>query len=223
MERSSTPPPINPQSHLLALCDYFGISPMQVPTPLSQVLQVPIIRSGRHRPTHLLALRNPDPGSVAQMIVPIDSARYDGGFSSGAHRLSEMYPPSPTTEELSAASLMLRVVPLQVPDPASMPLLLIFGMGFETNPNTMGANLLPGAVIGEFPHLAEMVNAMVKWEAREVTARHNFISGLWKNVLATGFQLPEIHSVIESARGVAGRAYRIQNHHQLQRQKSREG
>jgi hypothetical protein len=181
-------------------------------------------------PTHLLALYPSNISgtnsqtSVQPIVVPVDVNLYGRGFR------SEVIPPPPpgTLSPVPQSILLgqppvvtLPVVPLHVPNPSSVPLLLLFGMGLEANQNLLTIRLLPSHVIEEFPNAAEMAQVFAarvrdsgehaeKLDDEAIFQRRvRFIQGLWQNILALGLKDTTIVEVVRTAWNVAAEARRL--------------
>lgn len=175
---------------------------------------MPVLRD-TNLPTHVLAAVQADTNSaVPPSMYPIDANLYAHGFRV-ALDLSQVLPGlSPSTprlvDGLPTPIISLPVIPITVPHAASLPLLLLFGMSFETQPNLMAWRLLPPQVIEEFPNAAAMsqVFSRLRDDAQfERYVRYN--QGLWKNVLALGLRNTRLVELVQTAWNVTAEARRI--------------
>lgn len=163
-------------------------------------------------PTHVLAVYLPDVNTTSPpLLVPIDQ-RYIQGFR-GA---SLPQPPPGTASPVPHTSadgqrqiVTLPVVPVTVPHLDSIPLLLLFGMGIETQTNYLAWRLLPPEVIEEFPNAAAMAQVMARLGPDQFERRVRFNQGMWKNVLALAPYDTEIVELIQTAWNVTAEARRI--------------
>ncbi|KAF9540946.1 hypothetical protein CPC08DRAFT_770706 [Agrocybe pediades] len=103
----------------------------------------------------------------------------------------------------------LPVIRLQVPHVRSLPLLLLYGMGLETNTNILAYALLPVQVVEEFPNSAEM--AMILARHRESMFdgiyKHNF--GMWRNALKLGVVDTELMKILHTAWNISAEAKKL--------------
>ncbi|EIM87443.1 uncharacterized protein STEHIDRAFT_130811 [Stereum hirsutum FP-91666 SS1] len=125
-------------------------------------------------------------------------------------------PPSPsstgatTPRRSSAYILTLPVLTLSVPHAPSLPLLLLFALGFRNDPSLLAAHLVPLAAIEEFPSAVAMAQVMASCcdSARLGRyTRHN--QGAWKNVLALGMGDERLCRVVQTVWNVTAEARRI--------------
>ena len=167
-----------------------------------------------HMPTHVLAVTLPDQNpSIPPVMLPIDVTRFERGF-----RFDLNIPPAPpgstapipyTDTDSQVLMVTLPVLFITVPHVASLPLLLLFGMKFETHLNLLAWSLLPVNVVEEFPNAAAMalILSRTRDDQFERTYRHN--QGIWKNTLALGCNDPSIDEVVQTAWSVTAEARRI--------------
>jgi hypothetical protein len=99
-----------------------------------------------------------------------------------------------------------------VPHVASIPLLLLFGLGLETQTNLLAFHLLPPQVIEEFPNAAAMAQVMSLLPEDEIQRRVKYNQGIWKNVLALGVRDSNIVELIKTAWNVTAEARRLCQH-----------
>lgn len=108
--------------------------------------------------------------------------------------------------------LTLPTIQLIVPHPPSFPLLLLFALRLERQLNLLAWNLLPAAVISEFPDAAAMSQVFANPDvlddaefARNLSRNH----GMWKNVLALGPRDAKIVEMVQLVWSVTAEAKRI--------------
>ena len=166
---------------------------------------MPIFSRDAPRPTHVLAASSPDQPTIPPLMLPIDAALFSRGFP-----LDLALPTAPTGPRANGSgTLTLPVVHLSVPHPGTLPLLLLFGMGLEREPNMLAWALLPVSVVEEFPNAAAMslVLARVPSERFERVFRHN--QGLWRNILSLGLTDAAMYQLVQTAWNVTAEARRI--------------
>jgi hypothetical protein len=163
-------------------------------------------------PTHLFAVvgTNADQ-SIPPLMVPTDADLYADGFRVELLPATPPEtPPVPQTIPQSQSQVVtLPVVPISVPHVPSMPLLLLFGLGFETQTNLMAWRLLPPHVIGEFPNAAAMAQVMAHLGDEQFRRHLSYNHGLWKNVLALGIKDTRIVELVQTAWNVTAEARRL--------------
>ncbi|KAI3613107.1 hypothetical protein WG66_001454 [Moniliophthora roreri] len=206
-------------------------------TSVPSSIDVPVRRDA-HMPTHLLALYPSDmPSDNSQIpsqptLVPVDANLYNRGFRSEVIPVPPPGTLSPVPHSKTSsphAVVTLPVVPLCVPNPSSVPLLLLYGMGLEANQHYLTTRLLPSQVIEEFPNAAEMAQvfaARVR-DSSEYAERLDdetifqrrirFIQGLWQNILALGLRDVPIAEVVKTAWNVAAEARRLRTRYKSAR------
>lgn len=176
---------------------------MSTPGP---TFDMPIFSRDAPRPTHVLAASSPDQPTIPPLMLPIDAALFARGFPLDL-ALPAAAPSGPRAS--GSGALTLPVVPLSVPHPGTLPLLLLFGMGLEREPNVLAWALLPVSVVEEFPNAAAMalVLARVPTERFERVFRHN--QGLWRNILSLGLTDAAMYQLVQTAWNVTAEARRI--------------
>ena len=162
------------------------------------------------------------------LLVPVDIDRYNRGF-----RTDVIPPATPTTtppvdqHTLSPLDsvITLPVIPLTIPHPTSIPLLFLYGMGFETQHQLLTPRLLPSHVVAEFPNAAEMAQALAtRVRASEEQddpldddaifhRRVHFNQGLWQNVLSLGLKDQATVELIQTAWNITADARRVRVYH----------
>jgi hypothetical protein len=88
-------------------------------------------------------------------------------------------------------------------------LLLLFGLGLETEPNLLACRLLPANVIEEFPNASAMayVLSRLRDDRFEQLLRYN--QGIWKNILALGLKNAVLVEMVQTVWNVTAEARRI--------------
>ncbi|KAJ8508522.1 hypothetical protein ONZ45_g9214 [Pleurotus djamor] len=197
-----------------ALHQYLNVSRIAIPSgvpPFPPSVDMPVTRSGP-LPTHALALFETTSVGPSQChILPIDGRLYSRGFASDILSQSgpDLTPPSPRTVPQSSHPIVtLPLIPCPVPHLPSVALLLLFGMGLETQINTMAWRLLPPHVIEEFPNAAAMSQTMVRMGEEEFMGYMGYNQGVWKNVLALGPQDKQLVEMIKTVWNVTADAHR---------------
>ncbi|KAH8102118.1 hypothetical protein BXZ70DRAFT_1006739 [Cristinia sonorae] len=130
---------------------------------LPEELNVPVLRDA-HMPTHVLAITDapvlprlyPDPAPIYPILAPINAEVFATKFSNDVAQLSSQYTtpgslmPVPHWDETTRTQVVrLPVLPLVAPHPASLPLLIFYGMGlhhdyepiFSSQPSSPGSPL----------------------------------------------------------------------------------
>jgi hypothetical protein len=169
-------------------------------------------------PTHLLAVVSPDQNpSSPPVMLPIDAALFDRGFRFDLNIPADppgtgSTAPIPYTHTMGDSQVLMVTLPvlsITVPHIASLPLLLLFGMKLETQPNLLAWSLLPVNVVEEFPNAAAMalILSHIRDDQFDRTYRHN--QGIWKNTLALGVNDPSIDEIVHTAWNVTAEARRI--------------
>lgn len=184
-----------------------------IPTTLDM-----IVTRDAHMPTHILAAvppENPSDGSnpFPPLMLPIDSSLYDAGFR--ADISIPAAPPGSTAPipQTVGDSLVvtLPVVAVTVPDTSSLALLLLFGMGLETQSNLLAWRLLPSQVIQEFPNAATMAQILSRARQDQFDRIFRFNQGIWRNILALGLKETRLVELVQTAWNVTAEARRIRS------------
>ncbi|KAL0071223.1 hypothetical protein AAF712_001789 [Marasmius tenuissimus] len=211
-----------------ALCNHLNVynvptSSIATPPPF---ISVPS-RRDPSLPTHILALYPSSTSHSNQptpLLVPVNVNLYNRGFRTDVipPATPGTVPPVPhSTTSPPGFMITLPVIPLTVPHPPSIPLLLLYGMGLETEQQLLPPRLLPEHVIAEFPNAAEMAQAF----ATRVRDSHEhdqpldddnifqhrvrFNQGLWQNVLALGLKDQAVVELIQTAWNITAEARRL--------------
>lgn len=195
-----------------ALCHHFNVQKALYPadTPLLPTFDMRVLRDA-HMPTHILAMSSADPNDTAPpLMAPINADMYNRGF-----RVEILPSPPPGTaspvpyQSPKGQVVTLPVVSISVPHVASIPLLLLFGLGLETQSNYLSCWLLPPDVIEEFPNAAAMSQVMSRLSEEKFKRHMKFNQGIWQNVLSLGLQDTSIVALIQTAWNVTAEARRI--------------
>lgn len=165
-------------------------------------------------PTHVLQIIESEADLAQPLMAPIDANLFALGFRSP---IVPAPPPGTTspvphfTSNSQTQVVTLPVVQITVPHVGSIPLLLLFGLGLETDPNLMAWRLLPVEVIEEFPNAAAMSGVMSHIGDDRLKQYAILNQGLWKNVLAWGLRDPKITQIVQTAWNVTAEARRIRH------------
>lgn len=179
---------------------------------------MPVIRDA-HMPTHVLAVSQPDSNPANPILMlPIDASLYEQGFRVELN-LPQTAPgtasPIPyTTEDSETPMVSLPIVPITVPHASSMPLLLLFGLSLENQPNLLAWRLLPPQVIEEFPNAAAMSQIMSRLREEQFERHFRYNQGLWKNILALGLRSTRLVELVQTAWNVTAEARKIRHREQ---------
>lgn len=169
-----------------------------------------------HMPTHVLAATQSDQDiDAAPMMLPIDRTLFERGFRidlsipSATPGSTAPIPRSLTVGDAQILVVNLPVVTVRVPHLPSFALLLLFGMGLETNTNLLSWKLLPVNVVEEFPNASAMslILSRAPQDTFDTVYRHN--QGLWKNTLAMGLTNNRIVQVVQTAWNVSAESRRV--------------
>lgn len=199
-----------------ALCHHFNVSRIahdsENTTPLT-TFDMPVRRDA-HMPSHVLAVYQTNAIiSAPSSMLPIDATLYEEGF-----RVELNLPPalpgstSPVSRRVEGNETLvvtLPVVPLSVPHAPSLPLLLLFGLRLETEPNLLAWHLLPVNVVEEFPNALAMAEVLsrLRDDQFELVLRYN--QGIWKNILALGLKDAVLVEMVQTIWNVTAEARRI--------------
>ncbi|KAF5325147.1 hypothetical protein D9619_009777 [Psilocybe cf. subviscida] len=212
---NATPSYIRSHVPLQALCRHYRLqaTPVDPSGIVGDCHDMAIAEDVRtyYPPTHVLAVTQVDMPSVPLMI-PINANMFQTGF-----RYELTLPPSAATpvprivDTNTDPVISLPVVPVVVPHPSSLSLILLYGLGLETDTHPLSLALLPGSVVGEFPNAAAMatVLASIPRDSFDRIYRHN--QGIWKNVLALGMRNQRIVELVSIVWNVTAEARRIRN------------
>lgn len=180
--------------------------------------------NGNLYPTHCLAVTQSNaPPNSPILMLPVDSGLYAKGFALDLTWPSEDDPSAVPAEteatgdtpvtipQLSEGPvrISLSVVPIVIPHVTSLPLLLLFGLGLETDVEKLPYRLLPAAVVAEFPAPAAMAEIFARFPEQQFERYHMYIHGIWKNILALGLKDSRIVEIVSTAWSVASDARRI--------------
>ena len=163
--------------------------------------------SDANLPTHVLAITQQDGNaSSPPIIVPFSMPRFAQGFRT---ELTPAPDEPATTYFATTQTATVPVVPLTVPHAASIPLLMLFGLGLEAEPNMLAARLLPPHVIEEFPNAAAMAQVLSQLGDDLFNRVVRYNKGLWANVLALGLRDAQLTGLVQTAWNVAAEARRM--------------
>jgi len=211
MQRASY---LEKESPLDALCHHFNVRPTANDrTASSATFDMQVVLDA-HMPTHVLAVVQTDQLPTAPpLMLPID-----GGLFERSLRVELNLPIAPpgtpapiprTSANSQVLVVTLPVVQITVPHVGSLPLLLLYGMGLETQPNLLAWSLLPVNVVEEFPNAAAMALILSRYrdERFEHIYRHN--QGIWRNILAMGLNDTRILELVQTAWNITAEARRL--------------
>ena len=195
------------------LCRHFNVQSVSLKPgqPIPAFIDFPVLRDA-HMPTHALALISQDSSEdFAPILMPLNSDMYNARFR--AELLPQPPPGTAAPIPHSDAQLVtLPVVQILVPHASSVPLLIVFALGLETNTNILAWTMLPPQVVEEFPNAAAMSQVMAKtMREQEFQARLKYTQGLWQNTLALGLQDTSIVDLIHTAWNVVAEARRLRD------------
>jgi len=172
-----------------------------------------VLRDG-NLPSHLLAVMQTDQTpSTPPLMLPVDATLFARGFRAELNipaTAPGIAAPIPWRLENSQVLVVtLPVIQITVPHVRSLPLLLLYGMGLETEQNLLAFSLLPVNVVEEFPNAAAMSLILSRYrdDSFERTYRHN--QGIWKNILALGLNDTRNLELVQNAWNVTAEARRI--------------
>ncbi|RDB28310.1 hypothetical protein Hypma_001300 [Hypsizygus marmoreus] len=215
----------SPDLHRSALCHHFNVyrAPLGTST-LPQTFDMPVLRDA-HMPSHVVAVTQAN-SPAPPLMLPIDATLYAHGF-----RVDLAFPTaapgttSPVPRALDPSSptsrlvVTLPVVPLAVPHAPSLPLLFLFGLGLEQQPNTLAWRLLPAHVVEEFPNAAAMAQVLARTlRDDKFEALYRMNHGMWCNVLALGLRNTRIAELVQTVWNVTAEARKIRQRAGLGRQ-----
>ncbi|KAJ7726891.1 hypothetical protein B0H16DRAFT_1371253 [Mycena metata] len=174
-----------------ALCHHFSLAKALYPanTPLQPTFDMQIIGPISRLPTHVLAVLPADNNpNIPPLMVPVDAALYHQSFGN-VGLLPQVVPgTAPPAQHLGPGAQLptvtLPVVPVNAPHTLSVALLLLFGLGFETDRNLLAVRVLPSVAIEEFPNAMEMARVMSRLADPQWDWYLRYNQGLWKNILA---------------------------------------
>ncbi|KAF9444287.1 hypothetical protein P691DRAFT_351275 [Macrolepiota fuliginosa MF-IS2] len=182
---------------------------------------------GNLYPTHCLAVTQTNaPPNSPILILPVDSGLYAKGFSRDFVWPSEDDPPenpfeAEATDDMPVTipqisegpvKISLSVVSIVVPHPPSLPLLLLLGLGLETDVERLPYRLLPTAVVAEFPAPSGMAEVFAQFPEQQFERYYMSIGGLRGNMLSTGLKDRRIKDIVDTAWQVATSARRLRQH-----------
>jgi len=207
-----------------ALCHHFNVSAAAYDSESAPPVTFDMpVRRDAHMPSHVLAVyqTNANPFHPLSML-PIDASLYEQGF-----RVELNLPPAPPgstspvphqLEGTKTLAVTLPVVPLSVPHATSLPLLLLFGLRLETEPNLLAWRLLPANVIEEFPNASAMAQVLSRLRDDRFEQLFRYNQGIWKNILALGLRNKVLVEMVQTVWNVTAEARRIRQRMLLLRQ-----
>ncbi|KAJ7120964.1 hypothetical protein C8R44DRAFT_671695 [Mycena epipterygia] len=207
------------QSHedaLDTLCHHYSLAKTLFPpnTPLQPTFDMQLIAPASRMATHVLAILPPDGNpNVPPMMVPVDAHLYHQSFGQRDF-LPQLAPgtPAPVPHLYPRAqlpSVTLPVIPVNPPHGGSLPLLLLFGLGLETDLNVLASRILPPDVIGEFPNAAAMSAVMSRLQELQFNWCLQFNHGMWKNILALAPRNTALVELVQTAYKVVADARKL--------------
>ncbi|KAJ7662111.1 hypothetical protein DFH06DRAFT_365659 [Mycena polygramma] len=212
----NSPSFLSNEEPLDALCHHFSLGKSVFPpnTPLQPTFDMQLIAPMSRMPTHVLAVLPADKNpNIPPLMVPVDANLYHQCFGN-AELLPQVSPgtPPPVPHIIPGSqvpSLTLPVVPINAPHGLSIPLLLIFGLGLETDRNLASHILLPPEAIGEFPNSVEMSSVMSRLPELQFEWYLRYNQGLWKNILALAPRNSALVELVERTYKVVADARRM--------------
>jgi len=201
-----------------ALCHHFALAKALFPSnvPLQPTFDMSLIAPASRMPTHVLAILPPeDNPRVPTLMVPVDAHLYHQCFG-GADLLPQLPPGTPAPVPYldpgaQLPSVTLPVVPVTAPHGLSIPLVLLFGLGLETDLNLLAQRMLPAQVIGEFPHAPAMAGVMSKLPEAQFHWYLEYTQGIWKNILALAPRNTDLVALVKTAYKVVADARRMRS------------
>lgn len=169
-----------------------------------------------HMPTHVLAATQSGQNSATPpLMLPIDRTLFEQAFP-----IELNIPPPPpgstapipryiTSTNGQHLVVALPVVPITVPHARSLALLLLFGMGLETDTNLLSWSLLPVNVVEEFPNAAAMALILSRHPDEKFKSIYRHNHGIWMNTLALSLNNQRMYQLVQTAWNVTAEAHRI--------------
>ncbi|KAF7292770.1 hypothetical protein MIND_01175600 [Mycena indigotica] len=150
---------------------------------------IPLVAPVSRLPTHLLAVvPSPNDRRTPTLLIPVDANLFHEVFDNTTfipQLPPDTPPPSPTFNPATEAfTATVPVLPVVVPHAPSLALLLLFGLGLETDRNMLAAHLLPAEAIAEFPNAAAMSGVVSRLPTTQFDFYWEMNQGLWRNTLA---------------------------------------
>ncbi|KAJ7701837.1 hypothetical protein B0H17DRAFT_1044879 [Mycena rosella] len=195
------------------LCHHFSLVKRLFPpnTPLQPTFEMQLTGPASRMATHVLAVRPSDGNPKSPLLmVPVDGPLYHQCF--GRADFVPQSTTAPAPHLLAGAqlpSVTLPVIPVEVPHGASLPLVLLFGLGLETDLNLLASRILPPEVIGEFPNAAAMSTVMSRYKEHLFDWYLQYNQGMWKNILALGPRNTALVELVQTAYKVLADARRM--------------
>ncbi|KAJ7481721.1 hypothetical protein FB451DRAFT_135892 [Mycena latifolia] len=198
-----------------ALCHHFSLVKALYPpnTPLQPTLDMQLIAPASRMATHVLAVLPPDGNpNVPPLMVPVDAHLYHQCFSRADFLPQAVQVPIPhLVAGAQLPSVTLPVIPVNAPHGISIPLVLLFGLGLETDLNLLASRILPPEVIGEFPNAAAMSGVMSRFTEAQFDWYFQYNQGVWKNILALAPRNTALVELVQTAYKVAADARRMRS------------
>ncbi|EAU83995.1 hypothetical protein CC1G_13523 [Coprinopsis cinerea okayama7 len=195
-----------------ALCQHFNVIPPQaIEESIPETYELRVTQA-THLPTHVLAATLADPSSSPKppLFLPIDANLFAKGFTVDTVTIPSNSPSAtPSTSPGGSLVITLPVIPISVLHLPSLPLLLLYGMGLETQHNALAWRLLPSQVIEEFPNAATMAQILSRARPEQFDRIFLFNQGLWRNILSLGVQDSKVIELVQTAWNVTAEARKI--------------
>ncbi|PPQ97277.1 hypothetical protein CVT26_006670 [Gymnopilus dilepis] len=173
-----------------------------------------------HMPTHVIAATQQDQNpSTTPVMLPIDRAMFEEAFPNEERIIIPPAQPgstSPVPRYITSTNgrelvVALPVIQITVPHVRSLALLLLFGMGLETDFNLLSWSLLPVNVVEEFPNAAAMSLILSKYPDDKFSSIYRQCHGIWMNSLALGLEHPRMVQLLQTAFNIAAEARKIRH------------
>lgn len=198
-------------------------------SPIPSTIDMRVVKDA-HVPSHVLAVFDVAQGdwgpTYQPTLMPVSADMYTRDFRTNFIPQSPPGTPYPVpywVADLGEQYVTLPVIPTLVPHAASIPLLFLFGLGFERRSQFLCCRLLPTEVIEEFPAPQAMAQLMAERCSDEQLANHiRFNQGLWKNILLLGPRDTEFIEVVHTAWNATVEARRIRQRATVTRSASTE-
>ncbi|KAF7329975.1 hypothetical protein MKEN_00261500 [Mycena kentingensis (nom. inval.)] len=183
-----------------ALWHHYSLCPISLPpnVPVQTAYTAQVLASSTRArlPTHLLALPTTTPNGPSTILLPVDANAYHDAFENASLVPQTTNRPTPIVDPATQLPLLtLPVIPVSVPHAPSLALVLLFGLGLETDRNVLATHLLPDEAIGEFPNAAAMSGVVSRLRTPQFDFYWELNQGVWKNTLclaAKSAQLAEL-------------------------------
>ncbi|KAF5345848.1 hypothetical protein D9756_009860 [Leucocoprinus leucothites] len=192
------------------------------------VMTLTTLNASRY-PSHCLAVTQTNsPANSPALMLPVCKDLYRRGFDPNLRWPKEDEPPEISDETEDATDLPVTIPPLSddpikislpvhpitVPHLVSLPLVLLFGLGLETDIERLPYRLLPSSVVAEFPAAPAMAEIFAKFPEQQFERYHMYLKGFWGNILSLGLKHKRIMEIVSTAWSVASEARRIRQRQQ---------